>query len=218
VSADDAPQQPSPRPRQRPTTKRPATRRPPARRPSPPTPPPPDTTPAPAPPQERPPSTGQPQVLFPWAGVGWPTGADLATAAVAARLIEAHFPGGMLRQARAELWWHGSRRALVLIGSATAPAQGAGAPRPVLQAAAAEAASNVTADEVAAAHLDVARDILLAGRTPAGLADYLGQMYERSSDPMAGQAFLRQLERVSRTNVERTLRRLGTGAAAEVRP
>lgn len=221
LTADDPPQQPSPRPGQRPATKRPATKRPPPRTPSRPARPAADTTPAPAPsqpPQEPPPSTGQPQVLFPWAGVGWPTAADAATAAVAARLVEAHFPGGMLRQARAELWWYGNRRALVLIGSATAPEQAAGAPMSVLQAAAAEAASNVTEDEVAAAHLDVARDILLAGRTPAGLADYLGQMYERTSDPTAGQSFLRQLERVSRTNVERTLRRLGTGAAAEVRP
>lgn len=211
---------------------------------------PPDTGLAP-PPRTRPgppqPATGDtaagPQVVFPWAAAGWRTDASPAVLAVAARLIDARLAAAAaLRTHRAELWWSGGARALVLLGSSfppppdtsatRGPGRGARAPafrslalpRPapmpgpaaVLRAAAADAIEHATPEEVAAARQAVARDLLFAARTPAGLALYLGEMYDRTADPLSGQKLLLQLDAVDAGSVAAVLQSLGEPLVQEL--
>lgn len=158
-----------------------------------------------------------PQVLFPWAAIGWTTAADPATVAVTARLVQLRLAAEPLRSARAELWWTHGRRALVALGSATAPADSAAPTVSArLLAVVREVAGRVTPAEVAAARLAVAREILLSARTPEGLARFLGGLFDRSGDPLAAQAFLRALNQVNAQSVEAGLRALAPPVTTEV--
>jgi hypothetical protein len=69
-------------------------------------------------------------------------------------------------------------------------------PAAMLTAAPREVAALLTPAWVAEAREAVARDILLGGRTVEGLAGYLGELFERTGRPEAGQDFLRQLDGV----------------------
>ncbi len=160
-----------------------------------------------------------PQVLFPWAAIAWRTEADPATVAVVARLLRLRLMAEPLRNARAELWWSRGQRALVALGSATVPADSsAPALSATLDAAVRDVVRAVTPAEVAAARQAVAREILFSGRTPGGLARYLGELFDRTGDPLAGQAFLRALDRVSAHSVEAAVNGLARPVTAEVLP
>ena len=142
---------------------------------------------------------------------------------MAARLVLARLSPEQLRLARAELWWSARGRALVALGSATAPDSSAVLPpnaagiRPAvrattapgpahwLTAAVGETRENLSREEVQAAGLAISREILLSTRTPDGLARFLGEIFERTDRPTGGQAFLRQLGRVDVRAVERAL-------------
>ncbi|HET9986708.1 MAG TPA: hypothetical protein VFQ38_24230 [Longimicrobiales bacterium] len=204
-----------------------------------------------------------PQVLFPWAAAGFPSDASPAVLAVTARLLEGRLAALPLRTARAEVWWQGGDRAVVLEGSAAAtpspvraaapiraapppkasrpssargarrvrPAAGA-APSPppardtmpnpgaLLATAPREVAALLTPAWVAEARQSVARDILLAGRTAEGLAGYLGELFERTGHPTAGQEFLHELEGVDAEAVGQVIDafRSGTPVVEVVRP
>ena len=160
-----------------------------------------------------------PQVLFPWAAVGWTAAAPPAAVAVAARLVQERLAAQPLRYARAELWWWGDARALVTLGSATRTGDPA-APgvAAALDAGVAAAAAALSPEDVARARLAVARDILFSARSPEGLARFLGELFERTGDPAAGQAFLRALDRVDAAAVGAALKGLGEAVVAEVKP
>lgn len=89
-------------------------------------------------------------------------------------------------------------------------------PAAVLRAAAADAIEHATPEEVAAARQAVARDLLFAARTPAGLALYLGEMYDRTADPLSGQKLLLQLDAVDAGSVAAVLQSLGEPLVQEL--
>ncbi len=162
-------------------------------------------------------SVGRPQVLFPWAALGWSTDASPAVVSVAARLVQARLAAQPVRDAHAELWWTPDRSSLVVLASAAAASDSASVAR-ALATGVSDVAAAVTGADAAAARLAVARDILFSARTPEGLARFLGELFDRTGDPAAGQAFLRALGRVSAAAVEGMLRRLGEPVTAAVVP
>jgi hypothetical protein len=170
-----------------------------------------------------------PEVNAPWAGVALPV-PELAPAVVAvtAEVLQMHMSAVELRQGRAEFWWLRTGPAVVLIGAAEVQASGAGnrgrragdGPAAVLRAFPAEAATLLTPEAVATAKRRLRRELLLAARTPQGLAAVLGEFTAWSGDAGAAAAFHEALGRVQPRAVAAALARLAETEAivTELRP
>ncbi|HEY8470299.1 MAG TPA: hypothetical protein VIL18_11685 [Longimicrobiales bacterium] len=177
----------------------------------------------PAPQRASPPA---PQVVYRAAGLGYRAHRlDPAVLAVAAALLERRLARSGIPGATAELWWNGENRALVLLASERAAAAGrdgqAGASlRERLEAAIADMADRPAAAEVLRVRRRLVRDILFAARTAEGMAEVLGQMLDRTGEPMAAHRFLAALQRVDARAVVTALRALGRTQpqAVEVAP
>jgi predicted Zn-dependent peptidase len=183
-----------------------------------------------------------PQVLFRWVGLGFPAAdIDAGILMVAAELVQQRLHEAQVRAGQAEVWLRNTRRALVIVASETRP-DTLPVARPlrgtaarvatarsdaavtalarVLHVAIVDAAAMVSEQSAAAARQRVLQDILLAARTPAGLASYLGEMYDRTGRPLAGPELLTSLMRVDKAGLTRAFTLLLDVAPtrAEVRP
>lgn len=151
------------------------------------------------------------QVLIDWAGVGYPAGAiDPATAAVAAALLERHLNESGLRRGQAEVWWHGDRRAVVVIAadnpgakSAAAVSSATSAPSLAqrLRTLVAETAALLEPTQLMEARRALRRDLLFAARTPHGFAEIVGTFLDRTGEPAAATRFVDALDHVEITRV-----------------
>lgn len=168
----------------------------------------------------------EPQVLFPWAGIGYRVQAN-AVAAVATELVRRTAAASALRNGTADLWWQPSGAGLVVLGAAregTAldDTTHAGVTRlqSYLQQRLAAALSSCTPDAVAAAARTVRVQLLLAARTPAGAAEVMGRLMDASGRVDAAGELLTELPEVRADDVKALLRRLlaDTPAFVEVRP
>ena len=167
-----------------------------------------------------------PQVVYRAAGVGYRAHrVDPAVLAVTAALLERRLARSGIPGATAELWWHGEDRALVLLASERAAAprqdgQGDTSLRERLEAAVAALADPPAAAEVLRVRRRLVRDILFAARTAEGMAEVLGQMLDRTGEPMAAHRFLAALQRVDARAVAAALRALDRAQpqAVEVAP
>jgi predicted Zn-dependent peptidase len=167
-----------------------------------------------------------PEVNAPWAGVALPApGLAPAVVAVVAEVLQMHMSAVELRQGRAEFWWLRSGPAVILLGAAEVPAAGAGRraggdPATALRALPAETATLLTPEAVTTAKRRLRRELLLAARTPQGLAAVLGEFTAWSGDAGAAAAFHAALGRVDTGAVEAALARLAETDAivTELRP
>lgn len=166
--------------------------------------------------QERALELPDPEVNLPWAGIGYmASGTDLASLAVAARLIDQRLAASGLRVAEAELWWADGRHALVVIGSAPL-GRSASTLTQRLREAVAEAAESVDAVAISAPRRELRNGLLYQARTPAGLAGVIGDFHDRTGRPDGAIRFLEALDRVSSGSVRRDLQSLLGGAPVTV--
>jgi predicted Zn-dependent peptidase len=180
--------------------------------------------PGPVAPRTPPPTA---QVVYRAAGLGYRAHRlDPAALAVAAALLERQLARSGIPGARAEVWWSGGNRALVLFASERAEDAGSrdgrpGAPlRERLEAVMADVAGRPAAAEVLRARRRLVRDILFAARTAEGMAEVLGQMLDRTGEPLAAHRFVAALQRVDPRAVQAALRALSRtrAEAVEVAP
>lgn len=169
---------------------------------------------------EEAPELPPPEVVYPWLGLAYPLpGATAAAVAVAARMLEDRIAHPQLRSLAVEAWWSASGPALVLTASFVPPLSGdavAGA----LRGAVTDAARTLTTGDALAAAQAVRRGVLLAARSPAGLAELVGGFADRTGDMRAAHSFLDDLETVDFHLVAAVLERVGSALPliAEVRP
>ncbi len=196
---------------------------------------PPDTA---TPPRPRP----EPQLLLPWAGLGYrlPV-AEPAVAVVAAELVRRRVVASALTDGTAEVWWHPDAHALVVLGSAQAdtpalraarsssPALTAGPSDEALGASdlvlylrrmVAEAAALLHPDAVTDAARALRFEIRHAARTARGLAAFAGGLHDATGRHDAADRLLRGLHGVDAGAVQTLLRQLlsSNPAFVEVRP
>lgn len=168
----------------------------------------------------------EPQVLFPWAGIGYRV-QESAVAAVATELVRRKAVGSALRDGTAELWWQRGGTGLVVLGAArdgtalddTTDA-GEARLRTYLRQQIEAALSSATPSAVAAAARTVRVQLLMAARTAAGAAEVMGRFMDASGRDDAAAELLAQLPEVTAGDVRALLRRLvaDTPAFVEVRP
>ena len=164
------------------------------------------------------PLTPDPQLIAPWLGVAYDaSGTAPAALAVLTVLVERSLQRSWDGPARAETWWAGPRRALVVTasyrdgpaprhGRGSGARAGSGSAAERLRRAIAEAGEELTAAEVAQIRRKIRRDLNFAARTPQGLARVIAEFYERTGDPDGAPDFLAELDRVDARAVQRALR------------
>lgn len=166
------------------------------------------------PPAGPPPSTAgeirrvAPEVIFPWAGLGYEgEGMDPAVLMIVAVLVERQLRVAGVRGGTAEYWWNGGAGGLVVIGSVDGNS-GQATPSSRLRRAVVDAAATAGPSTVAEARRALRHSLLFSARTPQGLAELIGDFYDRTGDPDAANAFLRRLRAVDPPAVQRALRTL----------
>ncbi len=154
----------------------------------------------------------EPQVLFPWAGIGYRV-APSAAAAVATELIRRR-AAATLRGGAAEIWWQHGTGGLVVVGSlaeSAAPNDTAHAGTR-LQADLQQVVAATLAGATPAAVTDAARTVrvefLLAGRTAAGAAEVIGRFLDASGQDEAARELVARLSGVNPDDVTTLLRGL----------
>lgn len=153
----------------------------------------------------------EPQVMFPWAGIGYRVTPN-ALAAVATELIRRQ-AAAALTTGTAELWWQRDGGGLVVLGSvAEAAAEDTTAAGPRLQAelrrSVAAALAAATPEAVADAARTVRVALLLAARTAAGAAEVAGRFIDASGQVDAPRDLVAQLSAVDAHDVRTLLRGL----------
>ena len=133
----------------------------------------------------------EPEVIRHWVALGYPIRrADEAGALVAARFLgEEAAAGGGDFEVGIEIWEAGGGRALVVTGAAYARSREAMEAR--LGSMFAEAARSITEEDVRRLSDALRTEVLLAGRTPWGLAELVGQAWDAGrgtagADELAG--------------------------------
>ncbi|MEJ2186995.1 MAG: hypothetical protein P8Z36_13840 [Gemmatimonadota bacterium] len=152
----------------------------------------------------------EPQVMFPWAGIGYRVTPG-AVAAVATELIRRQ-AAAALTTGTAELWWQRDGGGLVVLGSvaeAAAEDTTAGARlQTELRRSVAAALAAATADAVADAARTIRVALLLAARTAAGAAEVTGRFIDASGQVEAPRDLVAQLSAVDAHDVRTLLRGL----------
>lgn len=162
---------------------------------------------SPAPPE------ASPQLSAPWVALALDgRGLDLATLAVAMRSIADGLALPEFRWCSTELWFEGDDAAIVVMG-AGALASGRNAPTPAaleqrLRAAIESAANRISASAVETARRKSLAEVLLAIRSPQGLADFLGEFDDRAGGAAEASRFMERLERATAANVYAAMREL----------
>lgn len=165
------------------------------------------------PPAGRPPSTtGEarqvpPEVIYPWAGLGYAgAGVDPAVLMVAAAVLERQLRAAGVREGAAEYWW-GGPGGVVVVGSGGGRSGGGSLASRLLRAIA-DAAATAGPSTIVEARRALRHTLLFSARTPQGLADLIGEFYDRTGDPDGAAEFLDRLKAVDVAAVQRALRML----------
>ncbi|HWV56358.1 MAG TPA: hypothetical protein VNZ57_02705 [Longimicrobiales bacterium] len=153
-----------------------------------------------------------PQLMAPWVGVGF-DGRSIppAALAVAARVLDEALRAADVREAAAELWLHRDGAAVVVLGAGRPGSSGTATVRRLTESlleiveSVAEAPDDIAIDRARKA---LRRDLVLATRTPQGLAEVLGDFADRTGDPGFAAAVMSQIDRLSQTEVRTALRAL----------
>lgn len=180
-----------------------------------------DSTPESEPPAAPPePAPRRAETLRVWYGVAHLTSiADHALAATAARLMADTGPADpAVEAARVDLWNVRGRIALVA-RAAVYPGDAARVTRAV-GGLLSRVQANLSAQRVSAAARSVRRDLLVAARTPWGLAEIIGQNFDATGDPAAAARLEHDLTTVDPGSLASFLARLAgqSPVRAEVRP
>lgn len=135
-----------------------------------------------------------PEVIRHWVALGYPIrGGDEAGALVAARFLgEEEEAGGGDFEVGIEIWETEGGTALVVTGAAYPRSREAMEAR--LGSMFADAARNITEDDVRRLSDALRREVLLAGRTPWGLAELVGQAWDAGRGTAGTDDFLRTLD------------------------
>lgn len=160
-------------------------------------------------PREPPIATGEeigspepdPEVIRHWIVEGYPVLAgDEAAALVVGHWLGERFEsyGGDF-EVGVEIWETGSRFALVVTGVAYARSRGA--MEASLGTMFEDAAALMTGEEVTRVADQLRTEIIIAGRTPWGLAELVGQAWDAGNGPAGVQGLLSGLERLSAVEV-----------------
>lgn len=162
----------------------------------------------------------RPETLRVWYGIAyWTGGAPHAVAATAARLLaDALAAEPAVEAPRVELWQVQGAAALVARG--TAYPREAPAMIRALAGLPARVRGNLSPERVRAAAQAVRRDLLLAARTPWGLADVLGRSRDATGDAFSAAHTVAALDRVDAAAVASFLDHLANRSPlqAEIRP
>lgn len=158
---------------------------------------------------------GGTQVVRPWLGAGWPVADDrTAELLVASRVIGADLRGPA-GDGIAEVWWSGGDAALVLI----VPGE-RGTPMDSLEARARRAVGflwRTAPEEVSRQAIALADGLLLDARTAGGAAALIGDLFDRTGDPLAASWLLLSLTRIDGDSMIRLAALLETVQPAVVR-
>src|SRR5690606_11598608 len=117
-------------------------------------------------------------------------GMDPAVLMIVAVLVERQLRVAGVRGGAAEYWWNGGAGGLVVIGSVDGNS-GQATPSSRLRRAVVDAAATAGPSTVAEARCALRHSLLFSARTPQGLAELIGDFYDRTGDPDAANAFLR---------------------------
>ncbi len=143
-----------------------------------------------------------------WAAVGWSAvDEDPAVLAVASLLVTERLRNAGLSRAEAELWWNAGGVSFVAIGAVPRRPDGARLAT-TLRTAILDATTDITAQAVADARNTLIRRLLLAARTPQGLAELIGRFHDRTGEPDGAMRFLEAIGRVDAPRVAEALRKL----------
>jgi hypothetical protein len=166
----------------------------------------PPTVPSPDPGSSRP----SPQVIRHWTVDAY----RLDPAAYAVALVAARWMGEILAsevgdyETGVEIWDLGGVRALILAGAAYPRSRQVMERR--IRAIPGEAVASVTAPDTRRIADALRTEILLAGRTPWGLADLVGQAWDSGRGPAGADAMLAELEALTHAQVVVFLQSIAT--------
>lgn len=155
--------------------------------------------------------TTLPEVIHPWAGVGYVvTNADPVVLTVAAALIDERLATLGLSAAHSEIWWGADRLGLTLVGGAgNGQADGANVRiSELLEAAIPAALTGATPTRILTIRRSLYGKMLLRGRSPDGLAELIGELADRTGDPTGIESFLARLATIQPGPVRTFLRSL----------
>lgn len=159
----------------------------------------------PAPPTDTAgPVVGATQLVRPWVGVAWRVPDErTAELLLAARIVgdagESGGAGGV--RVAPEVWWSGGSAAFVLIGRGEPPMPADSLERRTR--AALERLRRASAHRVALEAAALADDVVLGTRTVGGAATLVGELFDRTEDPLAASWFLLALESLDGASLSR---------------
>ena len=175
----------------------------------------------PLPPVER---TGSPEpspeVIRHWVVEGYrlPSGDEAAALVVGRWLAEYSRTSGEDFEVGVEIWDVGDNRALVVTAAAYPRSRQAMENR--LASLFQNTASLITEDDVTRLSQELRTEIIMAGRTPWGLAELVGQAWDAGNGPEGVESLVSELDRLSRAQVTELVEALARGTAVreELRP